>query len=198
MKFTERKNCFTLEGIDGKKDIKFSNLGGVHTNSPFDDPSKDPQRAITIWFDDDDIAKGLRDNDFLVGRAEDKYHKDPETKEPLGERYFIKFVAYPKMRMNPRTGKEEQMPKIVTKTSAQTTRQLAEGFGNVDTAYIDTIDISFRQYKYDPKRPCVAAINELWCILDETADGRNDFEDDYLEQKYADIPMTDEDEVPFA
>ena len=197
MKFTERRNGFTLEGIDGKMDIKFSNLAGAHTNSPYDDPNKTPQRAITIWFDDDEIADALKRNDFLVGRAEDRYHKD-EKGDPLGERYFIKFVAYAKMRVNPRTGKEEQEPKIVTKTSLQTTRQLAAGFGVVDTAYISNMDISFRGYKYDPKRPCVAAINELWCELDETAGGRNDFDDDYLEQKWADVPDSDEVEVPFS
>lgn len=191
MKFTERKNGFTLEGIDGKRDIKFSNLAGVHTNSPYDDPAKMPQRAITIWFDDDEIADQLKANDFLVGRGADTYHKN-EMGEPIGERYFIKFVAYAKMRVNPRTGREEQEPKIMTKTSMQTTRLLADGFGVVDTAYINSIDISFRKFKYDPKRPCVAAINELWCELDETADGRNDFEDDYLEQKWANVPDSDE------
>lgn len=191
MKFTERRNSFTLEGIDGRKDIKFSNLAGRHTNSKYDDPNKDPQRAITIWFDDDDIADQLRSNDFLVGRAEDNYHKD-EHGDPLGERYFIKFVAYPKMRANPRTGKEEQIPKIVTKSSLASVRQLAEGFGIVDTAYILSMDISFRGYKYDDRKPCVAAINELWAELDETAGGRNDFDDDYLEQKWADVPFSDE------
>lgn len=196
MKFTERRAGFTLEGINGKTDIKFSNLAGAHTNSQYDDPNKDPQRAITIWIDDDAIADALKANDFLVGRAEDRYHKD-ENGDPLGERWFIKFVAYPKMRMNPRTGKEEQQPKIVTKTSQVTVRQLADGFGNVDTAYIETMDIAFRQYKYDARKPCVAAINELWAILDETAGGRNDFDDDFLEQKWADVPDTDEGEVPF-
>lgn len=191
MKFTERKNGFTLEGIDGKRDIKFSNLAGVHTNSTYDNPDKIPQRAITIWFDDDEIADQLKANDFLVGRGNDTYHKN-ELGEPIGERYFIKFVAYPKMRVNPRTGREEQQPKIMTKTSMQTTRLLADGFGVVDTAYINSIDVSFRNYKYDPKRPCVAAINELWCEIDETADGRNDFEDDYLEQKWANVPDSDE------
>lgn len=196
MKFTVRKNGFTLEGIDGMKDVKFSNLAGRHTGSRYDDPNKDPQRAITIWFDDEAIAKDLTENDFLVGRAEDNYHKD-EHGDPLGERFFIKFVAYPKMRINPRTGREEQVPKIVIRNSMGSVRQLADGFGNVDTAYISTMDISFRGFKYDPKKPCVAAINELYCDLDETAGGRNDYEDDYLEQKWADLPDTDEADVPF-
>ena len=88
--------------------------------------------------------------------------------------------------------REEQEPQIVTKTSMQTTRQLEEGFGVVDTAYISAMDIVFRKYKYDPKKPGVAAINKLWAEIDETAGGRNDFEDDYLEQKWADIPDFDE------
>ena len=196
MKFTERKNSFTLEGINGKTDIKFSNLAGRHTNSEYDDPDKDPQKAITIWIDDDGIAEALKANDFLVGRAEDHYHKD-ENGDLLGERWFIKFVAYPKVRFNPRTGKEELSPKIVTKSSQATVKQLVEGFGIVDTAYIDTMDISFRQYKYNPKKPCVAAINELWAYIDETAGGRNDYDDDYLEQKWADVPLSDDEEVPF-
>ena len=195
MKFTERRNGFTLEDIDGRKDIKFSNLAGLHTNSQYDDPDKDPQRAITIWIDDEEIAQALMDNDFLVGRGEDLYHKD-ENGNPLGDRFFMKFVAYAKMRMNPRTGKEEQVPKVVIKSSLATVRQLADGFGNVDTSFIEKMDIGFRQYKYNPNRPCVAAINELWCKLDESAGGRNDFDDDALEQKWADVPDTD-DEVPF-
>ena len=92
MKFTERRNGFTLEGIDGKRDIKFSNLAGAHTNSPYDDPNKDPQRAITIWFDDEEIAEALMANDFLIGRGNDAYHKN-EAGEPFGERFFIKFVS---------------------------------------------------------------------------------------------------------
>lgn len=190
MKFTERRNGFTLEDIDGKMDIKFSNLAGAHTDSPYDDPDREPQRAITIWFDDDEIAEGLKENDFLVGRATDTYHK--VNGQPIGDRYFIKFVAYAKTRMNPRTGILEQQPKIMLKSPTATKRLFADEFTNIDTAYIQTIDIAFRQYKYNPNKPCVAAINELWCILDPTADGRNDFDDDILEQKWADVPLSDE------
>lgn len=196
MKFTERRNGFTLEGIDGRRDIKFSNLAGAHFNSPYDDPNKPPQHAITIWVDDPEIAEALKANDFLVGQAEDNYHKG-EDNLPLGMRFFIKFVAYPKMKMNPRTGKVEPTPKVVIKSSMRTEQQDLDGFENVDKSFISSMDISFRQFKYDPKRPCVAAINELWCELDPTANGRDDFDDDYLEQKWADVPLSDDGEVPF-
>jgi hypothetical protein len=194
-------------------DIRFSNLAGAHTNNQYDDPNKTPQRAITIWFDDDEIADALKRNDFLVGRAEDSYHKD-EKGDPLGERYFIKFVAYLekvwnadhtevigrrlRRTLNPRTGKEEVSPKIVIKSFGKAVVQEIDGFANVDHSYINRIDISFRRYKYDQRRPSIAAINEFWCELDDTAGGRNDFYDDYLEQKWADLPDSDEVEVPFS
>lgn len=207
MKFSVRKNgTFTLEDIKGSKDIKFSNLAGAHTNSRYDDPNKDPQRAITIWFDEDDIAKGLKENNFLVGRAVDNYHKD-KSGNPLGERYFIKFVAYIDMmrddkgvshgkrlyrRFNRHTGKEEVSPKIVVKTDEKTEILEPDEFYTVDVAHIDTMDIRFRGFEYDSHKPFVAAINELWWKPDVSAGGRNDFEDDALEQKWANVPLSDE------
>ena len=190
--FTQRKHGFTLENIDGRWDIKFSNLAGRHTGGEFDDPDKDPQRSIVIWFDDDEMAKALQDADFLVGRAKDTWHKNSDGQPINVERYFIKFVAYPKLSLNPRTGREELSPKIVTITPDIKKTLTREEFGNVDASYLGNIDISFRAYKYKPNRPAVAAINQLWCEIDTTAGGRNDFEDDALEQKYADIPFTDE------
>ena len=208
MRFTERKYGYSLEGINGATDIKFSNLAGAHTRSIYDDPNKDPQRAITIYFDEDDIAKGLRENDFLVGRAEDKYHKNKDGSLMFeGERYFIKFVCYVdkvvdengrtvgarlKSYINRRTGKEEPSPKIMMQTDNGPELLQPDQFVLVDTAHIKNIDIGFRPYKYDPKKPCTAVINELWFSLDETAGGRNDFEDDYLEQKWAGVPLSDD------
>ena len=207
MKFTERRYGFSLEGINGRTDIKFSNLAGAHTNSKFDDPSKDPQRAITIWFDDEEIADALQKNDFLVGRGVDTYHKDTSG-QPLGERYFIKFVAYVekildpatgqtvdfrlKVRVNPRTGKEEYSPKIMLNTDHGPQLLKPSDFITVDKSFIDRMDIGFRQYKYDMHKPCTAVINELWFSLDPTSGGRDDYEDDYLEQKWAGVPLSDD------
>lgn len=204
MKFTVRRNGFTLEGIDGNRDIKFSNLAGAHTNSQYDDPNRDPQRAITIWFDDDVIADGLQENDFLVGRAADTYHKD-KNKQPLGDRYFIKFIAYVdkivdkngnatfalKKRVN-RDGREIITPKIMAVTDNGAKMLEPDSFSEVDTNYISNIDISFRGWKYDLHKPCAAVINELWFTPDATAGGRNDYDDDSLEQKYAGVPLSDE------
>lgn len=208
MKFTERKYGFSLEGINGRTDIKFSNLAGVHTKSIYDDPSKDPQRAITIWFDQDDIAEGLRENDFLVGKALDKFHKNKDGSIMFeDERYFIKFIAYvdkvvdpetgnvvPKLKtyINRRTGKEEVSPKIMMRTESGTSLLQPDEFNLVDTCHIDSIDLGFRQYKYDPHKPCAAVIVELWFSLDSTAGGRNDFDDDHFEQKWAGVPLSDE------
>lgn len=209
MKFTERRYGFSLEGIDGRTDVKFSNLAGAHTKSIYDDPNKDPQRAITIWFDEDDIADGLRQNDFLVGKALDKFHKNKDGSLMFeDERYFIKFVAYVekivdpstgktvgaklKSYVNRRTGKEEPSPKIMLQTDNGPKLLQPDEFNLVDASHIQSIDIGFRQYKYDPHKPCTAVINELWFSLDPTADGRNDYEDDYLEQKWAGVPLSDE------
>lgn len=208
MKFTERKYGYSLEDINGRTDIKFSNLAGVHTKSIYDDPNKDPQRAITIYFDQDDIAKALTENDFLVGKAEDKYHKNKDGSIMFeGERYFIKFIAYVdkitdemgrtvgaklKCRVNRRTGKEEFSPKIMMQTENGPKMLQPDEFCLVDTSFIKTIDIAFHQFKYNDHKPCAAVINELWFSLDESAGGRNDFEDDHLEQKWAGVPLSDE------
>ena len=208
MKFTERKNGYSLEDINGRTDIKFSNLAGQHTNSVYDDPNKDPQRALTVWFDQDDIAEGLRENDFLVGRAEDKWHKNKDGSRMFeDERYFIKFIAYVdkvvdgegrtvgarlKVRVNRRTGKEEFSPKIMMQTENGPKLLQPDEFCLVDLSYIKTMDIAFRPFKYNDHKPSAAVINELWFSLDESAGGRNDFEDDHLEQKWAGVPLSDE------
>ena len=198
MKFTIRRNSYTLEDINGAMDIKFCNLAGAHTNSPYDDPDKEPQHCITIWIDDEEIAKQLIDEDFLVGKQVDNYHANPETGEkPYGERWFIKFVAYPKMKMNPRTGVEEQEPKVMLKSPAKIERLMEDQFKNIDMAYIEKIDIAFRKWKWNANKPAAAPINELWCELDATAGGRNDFDDDSLEQKWTGLPETDEEDLPF-
>ena len=208
MKFTERRYGFSLEDINGKTDIKFSNLAGVHTKSIFDDPDKDPQRAITIWFDDPEIAEGLQANDFLVGRGEDKWHKNDDGSRMFEEeRFFIKLICYVdkvvdeagrtvgaklKVRVNRRTGKEEYSPRIMMQTGSGPKLLQPDEYILVDTAHIKNIDIGFRQYKYNPHKPCAAVINEFWFSLDETADGRNDFDDDHLEQKWAGVPLSDD------
>ena len=178
MKFTDRGRTLTLEGITAK-DIKYRNLAARATNSPYYDPDK-PQRVYSVWVDEE-TAGELKDRGFNVKEAEDTYND-------AGVRFYIQFKAYAKMRVN-RKGENEQYPKIRLLPGDITLSQ--DAFGLADSAHVTNVDIGFHPYQYDPKRPSIAVIDELWCTVDESADGQND---DYFEAKYGELG--DED-VPF-
>ena len=185
MKFTQRSdNRFTIEGIKST-DIKFSNLAARPTKSAYYDPER-PQHVFVIWLDND-TADALVDAGFNVNQADDSYNQ-------LGMRPFIQFKAYPKLKPNPITAKEEQQPKVILKTGGNTIRVTEKSFGLVDSAMVNNIDISFHAYKYDEHRPPVATLDGLWCIADDTAGGRNDYFDDTYGYSEPDF---EPDEVPF-
>ena len=186
MKLTERGNGnFTIEGIT-QKDIKYTNLAARPTKSIYYDPER-PQHVFVIWLDQD-VADQLVTAGFKVSQVEDTFND-------MGVRPFIQLKAYPKMRVNPATAKEEQAPKVILKTSGNAIKLKKESFGLVDSARINSADISFHSWFYDEHRPPVAVLDGLWCTADETAGGRNDyFDEDYGYEE----PDFVADEVPFA
>ena len=189
MKFTERSRGMYLEGIQ-QIDIKFSNLAGRHTNSQYSDPNK-PQHVFVVWIDDKEIVQQLKDIGFNI-------REDDDTYNDLGTRSYLQFKAYPKMKANRITGEEEQTPKVVMITSKSSRRLSKEEFGLVDGAHVEKIDIAFHAWEYEKGKSPVAALDELWCTVDESAGGQND--DNYFEEKYGhlkDYEPENEAEIPF-
>lgn len=188
MKYTEGSRGMRLEGIQ-RTDIKYRNLAGRATNSKYSDPSN-PQHVFVVWIDDEEIVEALKEVGFNV-------REDEDTFNDLGMRHYLQFKAYPKMRMNRVTGQDEQVPKVVMITGGTNRQLMKSEFGFVDGAHVEKIDIAFHDYEYE-KGKHVAALDQLWCSVDETAGGQNDT---YFEEKYGHLrdlePDEEEGEVPF-
>ena len=189
MKYTEGTYGMRLEGIR-EIDLKYRNLAGRYNPNNRYDQEDRPQHVLVVWIDDEDIVKALKEAGFNVKEDEDEYHE-------LGKRHYLQFKAYPKMKMNRITGKDEQAPKVVTITSNNKRVLSAAEFGYVDGAHIDRIDISFHDYEWE-KGKHVPSIDQVWCTIDETAGGQND---DYFEKKYGHLKDyegdVEEEELPF-
>lgn len=201
MRLIEKQNYFgpywVLEGIK-QKDIRFANLAGRYTGGVHEDPNK-PKHDYVVWIDDEEILEQFRSMSAIVST---------NSKEDIQKtgivRYCIAFRAYPKMRLNRRTMQEEQTPFVLMRTSDGDQRLKASSFGLVDGAHVDTVDISFHLYQYDPPKPdCKCAIDELVCNVDETA---GEVDGSFLREKYhfvdgvevdIDDDGDDEEEVPF-
>ena len=206
MKFNERRGNLYLEDIEAK-DIRFANLAGRLTGSIYDDPNR-PKREYTIWLEDEEMANKMRDYNFIVkevneldrvmrGHNEDRkreVEQDRKLQKELSEitRYSMKLKAYPKIRVNRKTGKEEQYPKVILETTGSKVRLEAGTFGLGDSAHVETIDIKFHPWQYDDRKPdCVAVIDELWCTVDE---GAGEIDDSFLDEKhgYSEDDVADE------
>ena len=182
MKYTEGSYGCRLEGIT-QQDLKYRNLAGRHNeNNKFDDPNR-PQHVLVVWIDDQEIVDAMKDAGFNVKEDEDTYND-------LGMRNYIQFKAYPKMRMNRITGKDEQYPKVMMTTSKSKRQLPKEEFGYFDGAHVEKIDISFHAYEWE-KGKFVASLDQVWCTVDESAGGQND---DYFEKKYGHLKNYEGDE----
>lgn len=202
MRLIEKQNYFgpywVLEGIK-QTDIRFANLAGRYTGGTYEDPNK-PKHEYLVWIDDPDILAWFQSQPIVVRtNSEESIAKTGET------RYSVTFKAYPKMKLNRRTMQEEQVPFVLMRTGDGDQRLKASAFGLVDSAHVDTVDISFHLWQYDEKKPnCVLSIDELICNVDETA---GEVDSSYLRDKYkyveeveADMAADEtdsEEEVPF-
>lgn len=174
MIFTERRHGLFLEEIE-QQDIRFANLAGrpPKVPSPYDDPNK-PKHVYVVWLKDPDIIQKFRDLHVRVYETVDEY-----TGETL---YSVRFKAYPKMRFNKLTGKEEQYPRVMLKSSMSTVRLPLEQFNQADSAYVSSVDIKFHAWQYDQyKQDAVLSIDEIWITLDETA---GEYDSSYLAEKH--------------
>jgi hypothetical protein len=222
MKFTERSNGLYLENIKSSE-IRFSNLAGRLTGSVYEDPNK-PKHVLVLWIEDEKIVDVLRGYNLNVkevnelerimrGSNEDRKREVEQDKRLAKElanttRYSLEFKAYPKVRTNRSTGKSEQYPKVMLRTTGNTVRLEAGSFGVVDSAHVDNIDIRFHPWQYDDRKPdCVTVLDEVWVTVDESAGEVDDsyFNDKYgysetdAEEAYADAVAASEDDedVPF-
>lgn len=206
MKFTERTSGLYLEDVVGK-DVRFSNLGGRMTGSPYDDPER-PKHYIVLWIPEELVETFVNMNvkvtsmseldRVMNGRNEERKEEvagNPELQKELGEwvRYCVTLKAYPKLWTNYRTDKTEQRPLVIMKTTGNSVRLNADQFGLVDSAHIDAIDIKFHTWQYNDRKPdCVAVIDELYVTVDESA---GELDDSYLAEKHG---YSEEEEIPFA
>lgn len=182
MKLTERSNGFYLEDITAT-DVRFANLAGRMTGSQYDDPNR-PKHVYVLWIEDDDILNVIRQHN---GNIVEKVSPD----NPDHPRHSVQFKAYPKKRINRDTGKEEQMPKAMLRTTQNTVRLESESFGLLDSAHIETVDIRFHFWKYAANKPdSVLVIDEIWLTVDE---GAGESDESYLDEKYG----YEEEELPF-
>lgn len=176
-----------------RDEIRFSNLAGRMTGSPYDDPAK-PKHEIVVWIDDVDILQAFIDNHVKVS---EKHEVQEDGTEVV--RYSVRFKAYPKVKLNPTNGRNEQRPMVMLKNTTNAIRLKAESFGLVDSAVVKDMYIMFHLWQYDQRKPdCVACIDELWCFVDENA---GFIDRSYLQEKFGyveeDSVIEDED-VPFA
>ena len=194
MKFTERRNGLYLEEIK-RTDIRFANLGGRLTGSRYDDPNK-PKHEYVVWIDDPKILDKFKERNVTIS---ERIMEDEDNPGNTYSRSSVRFKAYPKKSINRMNGKEEQRPKVFLKTGENAVRLEKESFGLVDSAYVKDIYIRFHLYQYDERKPdAIAAIDELWCIVDENA---GFVDDTYLEEKLGyfeeDNAVPEGEEIPF-
>lgn len=172
MKFTERSNGLYLEDIR-QKDIRFANLAGRLTGSIYEDPTR-PSHVYVLWLDDEEIIDSLKEHGIRI--------REKENEETGEVSYSMQLKAYPKIRVDRRTGKEETAPKVMLRTTGSTVRLDMGSFGLVDSAHVETVDIRFHTWQWDDRRPdVVAVIDELWLTVDE---GAGEADDTYFEDKY--------------
>ena len=186
MKVVETRNGFVLEGIK-KDDIRFSNLAGRMTGSEYDDPER-PQHVFIVWIENEDLVRYFADQELNVKEVTREV-KD-ENGDTVGTKvcYSLRFKAYPKMRPNRLTGREEPYPKVIMKTTNEASRINVGSFGLVDAANVDTIDIRYHLYVY--KKDTIGVIDEMWVTVDESA---GEVDDTYLSEKYG----IDDAEIPW-
>ncbi len=207
MKYTERRSGLYFENIS-REEVRFANLAGRLTGSVYEDPSK-PQHVYVLWINPEhvDILRGMNFNVKEVNEYDRIMHSenedlknrilsDPEFEQECKGlvRYSMQLKAYPKMRVNRSTGKEEQYPKVMMRTIANTVPLAMESFGLIDSAHISSVDIRFHGWQYGKGPEQVAVIDELWLTVDESA---GEIDEGYLSEKYAQPPVMNEEELPF-
>ena len=179
MNFVRRNGYLYIENIR-KEEIKFSNLGAKEING-----NENPDHVYVLWINDQDLLEYLRNENAIVKEI-------PNINDPNIVRYTCQFKAYPKIRFNPRTGKDEVYPKVVLKDGNVSKRLTIEEFSAADGFYISEAFMRFHIYESDYRGThYIPVIDELWCVTDPSV-SKGGSDDDYLAAK-----LGADDEVPF-
>lgn len=212
MKFTERSAGLFIEDIRSE-DVRYSNLAGRLTGSIYEDPNK-PQHVYILWLKSPELVDIFRQlgvnvketNEYdrimnstseseSVKKRREELMSNPKLAKEAQEtvEYSVRFKTYPKMRARRNGNGEEQYPKIMLKTETDTVPLEAASFGLADSSAVSMVsaDMRFHLFEYDPRKPRIAVLDELWITVNETA-GEKD--SSYLAEKYGYI---EEDQVPF-
>lgn len=183
MKLVETRNGWMLEDIMEDRDfnktqIRFKNMAGRQTN-----PKYNPSHVLVLWIDDPEMAKFMKDELHLNVQERETEIRD-ENGDVVGTRVrsSLQLKAYPKLRPNRMTGKDEPSPRVMLKTpsTGRSSRLDVDKFGLFDAARLLSADVKFHTWEYEPGK-AVACIDELWAIVDETA---GEVDGSYLMEKY--------------
>lgn len=211
MKLVEMRNGWMLEDIMedrnfNKTQIRFKNLAGRQTN-----PKYNPSHVLVLWIDDPDMARFMKD-ELMLNVSEREIELKDENGDPQVDkngnpmvlrRASVQLKAYPKMRPNRISGKDEPTPRIMLKTpsTGRSVRLDIDNFGLFDSTRLISADVRFHTWEYEEGK-CVACIDELWAIVDESA---GEVDGSYLMDKYgyseanemANVGVAEEEDVPW-
>ena len=190
MKLVEMRNGWMLEDIMENRDfnntqIRFKNMAGRQTN-----PKYNPSHVLVLWVDDPDMARFMKE-ELKLNVSERETELRDENGEPIVDksgnvvtrrRASVQLKAYPKMRPNRMSGKDEPTPRVMLKTpsTGRSVRLEIDNFGLFDSTRLLSADVKFHTWEYEPGK-AVACIDELWAIVDEAA---GEVDGSYLMEKY--------------
>lgn len=187
MQFTTRRNGNYLTGIDAT-DFGYKNLGGrLQRNQG---PNDKPSHYVDIKITDDEALEFFKKEQVKISERQDYNNPDEMVK-------IVKFKAYPKTRFDTRTGKDEQVPKVVLRNpeTGDVVQLDAEDFDEFDRSTVTNVSIRFHIFASEYHgMHYIPVIDELWA--DDEFGPSND-EDDYLAGQYGVKTAQEEEEVPF-
>lgn len=208
MKLVETSDGWILDEIKEDRvwknsDVRVKNLAGVQTNPKFKGDS-----VILVYVDDPEIRDVIM-NVLHCDVKECNYEERDENGDVTGTitRYSFRLKAYPrvltdkngKVLLNMKTGEPRISPKVMLKkrdvNGKFVNQQLKlDKFDEFDGRSLSNIAIRFHTFPntYDPSKPDIASIDEIWAIADQSA---GIIDKSYLEEKYGgydDEPTIDE------
>lgn len=213
MKLIETRDGWILDEIKEDRDWKNSDIRVKNLAAVQDDPKFAAESVILVYVDDEEIRDTIRN---VIGCAvkECHYEERDENGDVTGTitRYSFRLKAYPRVLTDKKTGKvllnakgEPRIsPKVMLKKRNMegkfVNQQLKlDKFDEFDDRALSTIAIKFHTFPntYDPSKPDIAAIDEVWAIANQNA---GVIDKSYLEEKYGDYDdePSIEEVMPFA
>ena len=164
-----------------RDDIYFRNLAA----DPKPASKFAPKHSIGVWLNDEDIIKQLLERNCNVKAVteydrimhgdneelKDKVESDRRLKKELMDqvRYYIVFTAYPRMRFNKKTTMEEPWPMVKLITNREVTTLKPTSLRIADKTRVSECGFEFHTWEWEVGKPCVAVLDELRMIVDESS-----------------------------